>query len=144
MMRRGKTRSATTIIEVVMVLVILSIALPPLVTAFADASMQSIHPSLTTVASFLATDRMEEIVARRYRGTQSSVNGYDAITTANFPNESPVTGFPVFSRTVTIAQVDANLNPSGTPVGYKKVTVTVAWNSGSDRILLERVFAEFE
>lgn len=136
-------RRCTTIIEVVMALVILGIALPPLISSFADASMQSIHPSNTTVAAFLVIDRMEEVVARRYRGIDSGVTGYDAITTVNFPDEVPVPGFAALERRVTIAEVDSDLNPSGTQVGYRLVTVTVSWNGGGDQLVIERVFADF-
>jgi len=130
-------------IEVVMALVILGIALPPLVTAYADAARQSIHPAQAAVASFLAVDRMEEIVARRYRGREAGVSGYEALNSANFPEETPVPGFPGFSRFVTIAEVDAALQPSPTAVGYRRVRVTVTWNGGQDRLVVERVFADF-
>lgn len=122
-----------------MVLVILSIALPPLMASFADNSVQTIHPAYATVATFLAIERMEEIVARRYRGT----DGYTAVSNANFPPETPVTGFPVFNRTVGISFVNASLAPVGSDQGYKKVVVTVSWNSGGDRIVVEHVFADF-
>lgn len=142
-LRGGWRASAATIIEVVMAVVILALALPTLVGGFADAAKQSIHPAQASVASFLAIDRMEEIVARRYRGNQNGVSGYDAITAANFPEETPVAGFPGFSRTVTISEVNASLEPSGTAVGYRKVRVTVAWSNGQDQMAIERVFADF-
>ncbi|MBN2562434.1 MAG: hypothetical protein JXQ75_16030 [Phycisphaerae bacterium] len=134
-MRRG-----ATIIEVVMAIVILSIALPPLVSAFADASMQSIHPSQATVAAFLAIDRMEQIAARRYGGKQGAESGYDGVKAASFQNEVPVVGFPMFERRVTITNVDSDLNPSPSN-DYKKVRVTVSWNDGGDQVVIEHVFA---
>ncbi len=141
--RSVRGRRAATIIEVVMALAILGVALPPLVTAFADAARQSVHPAQAAVASFLVIDRMEEIVARRYRGKQDGVSGYDALTSANFPDETPVPGFSGFSRFVTVAEVDAALQPSATAVGYRKVRVTVTWNGGQDQMAVERVFADF-
>ena len=125
-----KKRRAATIIEVVMAIVILSIALPPLISAFADAAHQSIHPSNAAIASFLATERMEEVIARRFRAT----DGYDAVTMPNFPNESPVAGFPGFDRTMLML-----------PVGnYKRVRVTVTWKGGANQIFVERLFAELD
>ncbi len=136
---RPTSRHATTIIEVVAAIVILSIALPPLMTAFVESANQSIAPMNAGVASLLAIERMEQIVARRYASTA----GYGAVTAANFPAESPVSGFSGFDRTVAISEVDANLNAVGSPAGYRKVAVTVSWNGGSDNIVIERVFADF-
>lgn len=120
-------------------IVILAIALPPLIDAFADASLQTIHPSHASVAAFLATERMEEIVARRYRAT----DGYAAVTVANYPAETPVSGFARFNRSVSVTLTDAALNTVGSDQGYKKVTVTVTWNSGADAVVVERVIADF-
>ena len=138
MIRRNQTR-ATTIIEVVTAIVILSVALPALMTAFADSANQVVLPVNATVASFLATERMEQIIARRYRND----SGYDALTTVNFPAESPVSGFGRFSRSVTITEVDTNLATSGSAVGYRKVKVTVTWQPNNSSLSIERVFAEF-
>jgi Tfp pilus assembly protein PilV len=133
-------RRSTTIIEVVTAIVILSVALPALVSAFTESSRQTIFPSNAAVGSFLAIEKMEEIMARRYRGS----DGYSAITTANFPAESPVSGFAIFNRSVAISYVTSSLAASGTDQGYKKVTVTVTWNDGGARTQsIEHVFADF-
>jgi hypothetical protein len=139
MERRGSLRPSATIIEVVMAVVILSVALPPLMVSFADASMQSVYPSNAAVASFLAIERMEEIVARRYRGT----DGYQAVTEANFPAEGSVSGFPGFSRSVTVGYTRASLAPAASDEGYKKARVVVTWNGGASQIAIERAFADF-
>ncbi len=139
MTRRIQRRRGATVIELAICMVILGIALPPLVGAFADASRQSMEPAANTVAGFLAIERMEQMVARRYRGT----DGYSQITEANFPAESPVTGFSDFSRSVTVSLVDSNLTPTGSDQGYKKVRVTVTWQGGTRSLVIERVFAEF-
>ena len=132
-------RQATTIIEVVMAIVILSVALPPLISSFVEASNQTILPANSAVASFLVTERMEEIIARRYRAT----DGYAAVTTVNYPDETPVAGFPRFDRLVTVTFTDAALNTVGSDQGYKNVRVTVTWNSGANEIVIERLFADF-
>jgi hypothetical protein len=139
MKHRRIQRSSATIIEVVMAIVILSVALPPMVSAFTDASMQSVYPINAATASYLAIERMEEIVARRYRGT----DGYAAVSVANFPAESPISGFPAFTRSVTVTYVNAALSTVGTDQGYKKVRVTVTWNGGVGQIVVERVFGNF-
>jgi len=143
MTTRRTVRRSATIIEVAMALVILSVALPPLVKSFADASMQTIHPAQATVASFLAIDRMEEIVARRYRGIQGGVKPNDAIVSANFPPETPVAGFGRYERRVTFSEVNSALQPTATPSGYRKARVTVSWNGGAKQVVVERMFADF-
>jgi prepilin-type N-terminal cleavage/methylation domain-containing protein len=140
-------RKGVTIIEVAMAIVILSIALPPMVASFADASRQSIRPSNSTVASFLAIDRMEEVVARRYQGT----DGYIALTVpsmSSFPSETAVSGFPLFARStvveyVTITFTTGAIATSGSDKGYKRVRVTVTWNSGAEKMVVEHLFADF-
>jgi len=125
-----------------MVLAILGIALPPLVSAFAEASMQSIRPIRSAQASFLAIERMEEVVARRYRGT----DGYAALsvpTAGDFPDESPVGGFASYERTVRVNYVDGDLADVGSDQGYKKASVTVSWDGGDERVVIERIFADF-
>lgn len=139
-----RVRTGVTIIEVVMALVILSVALPPMVASFADASRQSIRPSNSTVASFLAIDRMEAVVARRYQGT----DGYDQLGTMA-ATESAVSGFPQFSRTTVVETVSVNygtgaVTTSGSDVGYKRVRVSVAWNSGTEKMVVEHLFADFQ
>lgn len=130
---------AMTIIEVVTAVVILSVGLPTLIKSFADSSNQSHLPINATIASFLCTERMEQIVARRYRND----SGYAALTTVNFPAESPVSGFPRFSRSVTISEVTSSLAASGSAVGYRKVRVTVTWQPNNSSMSIERVFADF-
>ncbi len=134
---KGRLRRSATIIEVVAAIVILSVALPTLMGSFADAARQSIGPYQRGIASLLAIERMEQIIARRYRGT----DGYSAVTTANFPNESPVSGFPAFARSVTVTYTDESLGPVGSDEGYKRVRVRV--QGAGEMIDIERVFADF-
>jgi Tfp pilus assembly protein PilV len=135
----GKARSGTSIIEVVLALMILSVGLPPLMVCFVEAAAQSVRPAQATIAAFLAQERMEEIIARRYQGT----DGYDALTTANFPSEAEVAGFPGFSRAVSIRYATAGLATAASDEGYKVVRVTVAWRGGAESIEIEHAFADF-
>jgi hypothetical protein len=139
MMMRRPLRPGATVIELSICIMILGVALPSLITAFANASRQSLEPVGEAIASFLVIERMEEIIATRYRNT----SGYDNVTTANFPNESPISGFAGFNRTVTVSYVTSALASSGSDVGYKKVRVTVTWESGGRTLVIERIFAKF-
>jgi hypothetical protein len=47
------------------------------------------------------------------------------VTPSNYPAESPVDGFPGFSRTVAIEETGASL--AGAGAGFKVVSVSVTW-----------------
>ncbi len=104
-----------------MAVVIIGVAAPPMLLAIRDASVRRAAPIRTAQARWLAGELLEDIIADR----SSSTRGYPYLVNANYPAESPVSGFPGFSRSVTIAETAANLVSAGT--GYKKVTVTVSW-----------------
>ncbi|OWY73240.1 hypothetical protein B7486_02525 [cyanobacterium TDX16] len=142
-MRRPSSRLGATIIELAMCIVILAVALPPLMSSFIEASNQSILPVRESSASFLVVERMEAVIARRYRGT----DGYSALTVptvAEFPDESPVSGFSAYSRSVRVSYVNSDLSAAVSDQGYKLVTVTVTWDGGASQLVIERVFANFE
>ena len=131
-------RRAVTLLDVVAALVILSVALPPLVGAMAESAQQSIRSTYTTVASFLATERMEEITARR-----NQAGGYAQVVAANFPAETPVSGYPNYSRSVAITEVAADLTTPQSGSGLKKVVVTVQWDGGTRQVKVAHLFADY-
>ncbi len=135
----GRTRrNGITLVDVVAALVILSVALPPLVSSFAESAMQTIGPAKMNVAALLAIERMEEIVARR-----NQANGYAQVVAANFPAESPVTDYPGFDRSVTVTEVAADLSTPQPGSGLKHVTVWVQWESGAREVQTDRLFADY-
>ncbi len=133
------TRRAMTLIEVAMAVLILSVGLVPLVKTFAENAQHTIAATQYSVASFLVTERMEEIIATRYR----AATGYANVLQASFVNESPVTNFPAFNRTVTVQEVASDLSTPQTSSGIKRVTVNVAWNSGTKQMQLVRIFTDY-
>lgn len=132
-MTRGRRRQGATVIELVMAMVILGVALPPLVGAYVEASRQSILPSNGTVASFLAIDKMEQLIATRY----SSNTGFSQIVAEP---AAAVPGFPAFSRSVTVSNDTTGLLTTTSDTDYKRVRVTVTWNSGANQVVVERLF----
>src|SRR5262245_26451686 len=133
-------RRGLTLIEVTFALVILSIGLTPMMAALTDGASETIDTTQASVASFLVTERMEQIVAARYR----AVSGYTLVTSANFPNETPVSGFSAFNRTTTIQEVAAgDLSTAQSASGIKRVTVAVSWRSGARQMSLTRIFTDY-
>ncbi|MCK6457463.1 MAG: hypothetical protein L6Q92_13165 [Phycisphaerae bacterium] len=133
------TRRALTMIEVALGTVLLAAGLVPLLSAFREVATRAVDPLMATQASFLAVERMEEIVATRYRAGA----GYAAITVDEFPEEKAVMDYDAFERTVAIDEVADDLVTPQPGSGLKRVTVTVSWDGSARRVTLERIIAEF-
>lgn len=112
-----------SLFEVTLAVVILGIVGLPLVVMFVNASSRSGEGYLISTATFLAQEKMEQIMADRF----SPGRGFDYIVSSNYSVENPVTGYGGFSRSVAIA---ADSTYDG--VSYRTVTVTVANSAISD------------
>ncbi len=108
-----------TILELVAAIVLLGITVPPVLHFFAESLQKSLRPERQTQASFLAAEKMEEIVADRH----STDRGYEYLKNAHYPEEELENGF---SRTVSCTEVSSSdLSTSDDGSGYLKVVVTV-------------------
>lgn len=137
--RRGIGR-AFTLIELLIAVVVLAVATPPLVLALSDASVRRSSRTLDERARWLAAERLEEIIADRH----SAARGYSYVSSGNYPAESTITGFPGFSRTVNVTTTGPNFAVGGS--GYKAVTVTVNWTDprgGSKSFALSTVVTDY-
>lgn len=116
-----------SLVELVLVIVVFGVAAVGLLTVFSTGMRRSADPLLENQALQLVQERLDTIVGDR----ANPARGFAYVTSANYPAENPVAGFPGFSRTVTTFCVTAaDLDsPSGAPpcaAGYTHVTVTVA------------------
>lgn len=132
-------RRSFTMIEAAMAIVILGIGMAPLLGGFVTAANASREAVQASIAQMLAGERMEQIVAARYRNP----TGYTLVNEGNFQDEANVTDFATFARTVDVQTVNNSLANSGSDVGIKKVTVTVTWNGATRQIRLARLFGDF-
>ncbi len=92
-------------------------------------------------ARWLATEKLEDVIADRH----STTRGYDYLISGNYPPEAAVSGFPQFSRSVTLTETEADLVSAGT--GYLTVEVAVGWTDtqGVGRTLeVSTVLTEYE
>src|SRR5574337_941551 len=124
--KTDKNSGGFTLIEIIITLVVLSIAAVGVLSVFTTGISGSADPSLAGQATQLAQERMDAIMGDR----ANSSRGYTWITAAvnPYPAENPVTGFPAFNRSVNIFCVtSADLNTStGAPPcasGYAHITV---------------------
>jgi type II secretory pathway pseudopilin PulG len=121
MTRRGQRRRGFTLMEGIVAVVLLGTALPPMMWAIRAAQIRRVSAALASRARWLATEKLEDVVADRH----SSTRGYAWLTGANYGAETPVAGFGQFNRSVAFVETAADLVSAGT--GYKKATVTVSW-----------------
>ncbi|MFG0331088.1 MAG: prepilin-type N-terminal cleavage/methylation domain-containing protein [Phycisphaerales bacterium] len=114
-----------TLIETIGALVILAIALPPMMAAIRKATLARVQPTMFSHARWLATEKLEDIIADRYSATR----GYDYVENASYPTENPIPTDPAFRRAVNIVETGADLQSAGD--GYKTVTVTLTWTDAT-------------
>lgn len=110
-----------TFIEIILVIVIMGIAIPALVSAVAFITQSQVNPMGTTVATTLAQERMEEIIADK----MNSVVPFTSINNARYPNDTPRQGY---TRSVNIICVSAPPNldvDAGCNTNYRRAQVTV-------------------
>jgi type II secretory pathway pseudopilin PulG len=120
-MFKRRLSSAFTLIEAIIAIVILSVAMPPMLWAIRDSQTSRVSPILTSRARWLATEKLEDVIADRH----STTRGYSYVVSGNYAAEPTITGFPGFSRSVAITESGAAFVTGGT--GYKLITVTVSW-----------------
>lgn len=158
-----------TLIEVVLVIIILAIALPPLLQLFSTAMKDSMTPDMSVIATNLGQSIIEEMRSKKWdelstggkMDTNSATIGvdvgeimryqYDDVDDYNGLNDSPpkdvngtsLTDFNQFAVTVGVGFVDNNMNTSVVPTDFKEVTVTVSWNNGNENISLVSMMANY-
>lgn len=133
-----RRRAGYTLTEVILVIVVAGLALPPLMAVFAGMSRDSARPDLLLVASSLAREKMEIIAADKFNTSR----GYAYLVSANYPAENPVPGFTL-TRSVAFTDVSsADLSTAESGSGFRKVVVTVRWNYDASSLNLSSVFTD--
>ena len=133
------TRRGVSLIELIAVIVILGVAMPPMMMTLGESQRRRASPVLADTARWLASERLEEILADRF----SLERGLEFVAPENYPSESPVAGFNAFSRRVLIEERGTDLQPGGK--GAVLVTVEVSWTDpalGLRTTSLASLFAE--
>jgi type II secretory pathway pseudopilin PulG len=147
-------RKGLTLIELVAVIVVTSLAIPVLLRLFADVAKRTAQAETMAASTFYAEQLMEEIKTKRFDenttapwsttfGPDTAAKGLDGInneTTTNKSNWNDVDDFdgysdnPVagYTRSVAVVYLDPSVAPGGTwqalssgTSDYKRVTVTV-------------------
>ncbi|MEK6577140.1 MAG: prepilin-type N-terminal cleavage/methylation domain-containing protein [Nitrospirota bacterium] len=111
-----------TLIEVILIIVIMAIVIPGLIAGVSYMTASQVNLLGTTTAANLAQEELEKVIAKKM--STCGTCGYANIT-VGAGTFSAVTGFPNYEKKTDVEMVDSGLNPSGTDLGYKKVTITV-------------------
>lgn len=112
-LQSGRQERGFTLIEIIILIVLLGVFMAGIMSPFLTSVSRSGQPEIVASAVYLARERLEQLQTVAYGGI---VNEASAALTGNYT---------VFSRQVTVTLVDANMNVSGSDVGYKRVVVTV-------------------
>ena len=115
-----------TLIETIAAIVILAVAIPPMLWSVRVSHIQRINPMLASKARWVATEKLEDIIADRHSTTRGWAYLEDP---ANYPAEPTISGYPGFSRTVTLTETLADLSTPGD--GYMTVAVAVQWTDAT-------------
>ena len=138
MMRARCGQRGFTLIETVLVIIVLGIASYGVLSVFFHGLTGSANPVLGVQGVELAKEKMEIVFADKH----DSAKGYAHLTGANYPDETPVTGFTDFNRTVQFLEVDKNdLTTPSAGSGFVRITVTVSWSG--DSVTLESLATDY-
>jgi len=149
-------RKSITLIEMIVVIVVLSLAIPVLFGVFRQANLNVIDSETIATSGFYAEELLEEIRLKRFDehesppwsntlGPDNATTGIDGSTLEdssdhknwddvddyNGFSDNPATGY---IRSVTVEYMELNANTwqpaSSVPTDYKRVTVSVSRSDG--------------
>ena len=127
-------------IETIAAIVILAIAIPPMLWSIKQAHVQRVSPMLASKARWLATEKIEDVIADRHSDTR----GFAWVATNRYPAENPVAGQAGFTRSVTVTETAVDLVSAGDD--FKRVAVTVGWTDGTGTtrsLMIETVLSDY-
>lgn len=132
-----------TLIESVLTIGILSAGLIGVLYVFSAGTKSSLVADQTVIASNLAREKLEEIVADRAN------KGYATTIATNYSNGQLTGAYSEFTRTVTITEVDPDDDNNTDDFldaqvnsGYARVTVNVSF-AGANPVILETLIANY-
>lgn len=106
-----------SLVELIAIIVLLSVGLVSLLQVFGTATRSIGNNVDGQIGAQLAQERAERVLVDR------RVRGYSYMLAGNYPNESPIAGFPNYARTTTFSPLTvAPCTPGGT---CQQVVVTV-------------------
>lgn len=128
-------KSGFTLVEIILAILIISIAVLGMTSAISFTASGSLNAEVMSTAKELAQERMEQLMAIK----RNTGYGDPALTQAAMLFSPLAPPFAQYSRGVEVCLVDANLlNPDcdsalpNSDAGYKRVTVSVNYTGLPD------------
>jgi MSHA pilin protein MshD len=160
-----KRKNGFSLVEIIVLLVVVSIAAAPMTSLLYQTLSDRGQASMQIMATSLAQGVMEEVLSKAYEdpdgspgsfGTEEGsrinyddVDDYDALDDAP-PRDSQSNALSSFSgfRTQVVVENVTAAAPDGTAqsdgsTDFKRVTVEVSWNSGSQLVRLKGLAGNF-
>ncbi|MDD5131082.1 MAG: prepilin-type N-terminal cleavage/methylation domain-containing protein [bacterium] len=161
--------SGFTLAEILVAVVVITVALVPLITVMGQGVKRSKDPQRITVANMLAQDLMEEIMCKKFdedptnpdttarlgpdslesRSGNPTSRNYDDVDDYDGFNETPpkevdnttMTEYTGFRRRVIVDYVsETNLDTISTAITrFKRVSVTVSWENDTQSVVLRAI-----
>ncbi len=125
-----------SVIEVILVILILAISVPPLLSLFGQNLTSSVEAEIYTKAIYYAEERMEEILADKRAVSDGRGYGY-VMSDGRYDADSPETGF---ARSVSIDTVATTFDG----VDYARVRVIVSHPSIASNVVLGTWITKYE
>lgn len=116
-----------TLLEIILVIVVIGIAIPPVLSLFTQNLTDSIESEVYTKANLHAMERMDEILGDK-RAVDDGYGWSYILQSGQYPNDTPETGY---TRSVSI---DTTGNSFGS-ITYALIQVTVSHANINDLVL---------
>jgi len=163
--RFQKPGAGFSLAEVVVVIVVVSLAVPPMAMLLHQTLVGNAQSNMQTTAVALARGLMEEILSKSFEDPQGELGsfgteegaraGYDDVDDYDGLNDMPpkdsqgntMNSYSAFRTRVTVENV-ASGSPGGSAQAdgsthFKRVTITVEWNGGDGLIRLVGLASSF-
>lgn len=114
-----------TLIETLLTVVIIAVGLFGLMVLYYNATRNVMEGDINLMATFLARERMEQLISDKVN------NGYASVTNSQYVTTSSVSvGNHFFTRSFNIYEVDgSDLTTPLDSSGYKRIDMTVSWGA---------------
>ena len=152
-MKHHNHKRGFTLIESVLAIAVIGAGLVGVMYAFQGSVSSSLLADQSIIASNIAREALERIVAQRDNNADGNVGYTDTLAaiqggTYTLNNAYGQAGFNLVSSAVEVNPNDNNATDDFLDAqpgsGYARVTVTVSWNSAANSIKLETLLAKYK
>lgn len=122
----GKIRNekGLSMLEAILGVLIISVGFLGMMPLMTSATANTLSTDHNVTSTFLADELIENMIADK------QFLGYNYIVNANYPVQQMTGDLSQYRRSVSITEVNPNdLSAAQANSGYKRVDVTVTWNS---------------